>query len=157
MKISEIIIKTLIAEIEFERKKIIKLKEDIELLKEKNQNKIPDKFDASVYGYILHNFYNGVENILKNIANVFGNNIDKSIYHSDLLKKMIIEIKDIRPKVISENLYLKLVEYKNFRHFFRNAYLFELNWDKMQNLVEDFGNTVDMFFDELDNFIELIS
>ncbi|HOL47816.1 MAG TPA: hypothetical protein PKX90_11835 [bacterium] len=157
MKISEIIIKTLIAEIEFERKKIIKLKEDIELLKEKNQNKIPDKFDASVYGYILHNFYNGIENILKNIANVFGNNIDKSIYHSDLLKKMIIEIKDIRPKVISENLYLKLVEYKNFRHFFRNAYLFELNWDKMQNLVEDFGNTVDMFFDELDNFIELIS
>ena len=158
MNNSEVKVKTLISEIEFEKKKIIELNENLEILKLKNKDlQKPDKFDVSAYGYILHNFYNGVENILYNISKVFGNNIDKNQWHSDLLKKMIIEVKDIRPQVISEKIYLKLIDYKNFRHFFRNAYLFELGWFKMEFLVKDFENTIKGFFENIDNFIIQIS
>ncbi|HPN30390.1 MAG TPA: antitoxin [bacterium] len=158
MNNSEVKVKTLISEIEFEKKKIIELNENLEILKLKNKDlQKPDKFDVSAYGYILHNFYNGVENILYNISKVFGNNIDKNQWHSDLLKKMIIEVKDIRPQVISEKIYLKLIDYKNFRHFFRNAYLFELDWFKMEFLVKDFENTIKGFFENIDNFIIQIS
>ena len=153
MNNSELLIKTLVSEIEFEKKKIIELNENLKLLKLKNKDlKTPDKFDVSAYGYILHNFYNGVENIIKNISKVFGNNVDKNQWHSDLLKKMIIEVKDIRPQVISEKVYLKLIDYKNFRHFFRNAYLFELDWDKMEYLVNDLENIINNFFDEIELF-----
>jgi hypothetical protein len=155
---TELIIKTLISELKFEKGKLLKLYKNLELLNKKNQHlDKPDKFDVSAYGYILHNFYNGVENIFKNIIKVFGNNLDKEQWHIDLLKKMMIEVEDIRPSVISENLFLKLIDYKNFRHFFRHAYLFELDWDKMENLVNNFKTNLNLFLKEIDEFIFKIS
>ena len=40
-----------------------------------------------------------------------------------------------RPAVITEEMYHRLKEYLDFRHVFRQAYSFELQWDKMKPLV----------------------
>ena len=42
-----------------------------------------------------------------------------------------------RKEVVKEDLYIKLREYATFRHFYRHAYSFQLNWDKMKPLVEN--------------------
>ena len=42
-----------------------------------------------------------------------------------------------RDEVIDEELYLELREYVTFRHFYRHAYSFQLNWEKMKPLVHN--------------------
>jgi len=79
----------------------------MELLKGSFENDEPDRFECSAAGYLLHNFYNGVENIFKSITAVHGNKVDKEEWHSVLLKRMLLEIEDIRPKVITKELYKK--------------------------------------------------
>ena len=149
-------IKTLISEIKFELEKVLSLKEDMGLLKESFEHGEPDRFECSAAGYLLHNFYNGVENIFKSIASVYGNKVNKEEWHSALLKRMILEIEDIRPRVITTELYKKLLEYKNFRHFFRHAYLFELDWNKMKGIVEDFEMNIEQFDSEIKVFLKEI-
>ena len=150
----ETAIKTFISEVRFELEQIQSLKDDMQLLKKVFGDEEPGKFNCSAAGYLLHNFYNGVENIFKQVASVFGNKVDKEEWHSAFLRRMLLEIEDIRPKVISEDLYKTLLEYKNFRHFFRNAYLFELDWSKMKGLVDDFEKSIDAFDSEIRVFIE---
>lgn len=150
----EIAIKAFIAEVRFELGKILPLKDDMQLLRKAFGNKEPDRFKRSSAGYLLHNFYNGAENIFKQVVSVFGGKVDKEEGHSALLRRMLLDIEDIRPKVISEDLYKMLLEYKNFRHFFRHAYLFELDWSKMKGIVDDFEKSIDAFDSEIRLFIE---
>ena len=42
-----------------------------------------------------------------------------------------------RKVVLSDELYLKLIEYMGYRHMYRHAYSFELKWSKMKHLVDD--------------------
>jgi uncharacterized protein YutE (UPF0331/DUF86 family) len=150
------IIKTLVSEIRFELGKVMPLKDDMVLLKASFADSEPDKFNCSAAGYLLHNFYNGAENIFKSIASVFGNKVEKEEWHSSLLKRMLLEIDAVRPEVITEDLYKKLLDYKNFRHFFRHAYLFELDWNKMKGLVDNFEKNLDQFEMEINEFIKKI-
>jgi len=65
--------------------------------------------------------------------------------------------KSYKRNVISEDLYKKLVDYRNFRHLFRNSYLFELDWKKMKILVDDFDNSLDCFKNEIALFIQKLN
>jgi len=47
-------------------------------------------------------------------------------------------------------------EYLAFRHFFRQAYSFNFDWLKMSHLVLNAENTMKLFEDEVDNFIDSI-
>lgn len=58
---------------------------------------------------------------------------------------MTIEIKDIRPQVISEDLAAELDDYLSFRHLFRNIYGFELRGERVDRLVDKFGRTSERF------------
>ncbi len=96
---------------------------------EKEINEIRN-FDKLAIGGYLHGFYNGAENIFKRIAKFFENNITSSMYHSELLKRMNIEIKGVRPRVINEELFVLLNDLKGFRHMYRHSYSFDLDWEK---------------------------
>ena len=87
-------------------------------------------------GYQLHNLYCAFEQVFEIIAQFFENNIAGERYHTDLLRRMRLTIEGIRPACISEEAFTLLDELRRFRHFFRQAYLTELEFDKLAHLVE---------------------
>ena len=87
-------------------------------------------YDRGAIGYLLHNFYNGCENIFRRIAAFFENDIGTGSWHADLLRRMRLQIDGYRPAVIDEELYRLLQDFRGFRHVFRNPYSFELDWER---------------------------
>ena len=119
---------------------IDRLFSEYELIFEKIKVEEPDLFDMTILGSVLHSFYNGLENIFEIIAKNIDNNVpsgNKS--HQELLHQMASE-NGFRHEIISEDLYLRLREYATFRHFYRHAYSFQLNWEKMKPLVENISS-----------------
>lgn len=106
-------------------------------------------------GSILHDFYNSCERIFELIARETNCYISTSEqWHKKLLHRMTIEIKGIRPPVISKELAAELDEYLSFRHLFRNIYGFELESKRLENLIEKFEDTVNLFRKEIKEFID---
>ena len=69
-------------------------------------------------GSILHDFYNCCERIFRRIAEDIngGEPEDPERWHRRLLARMTMEITDIRPRVISDELAAELDDYLGFRH-----------------------------------------
>ncbi len=87
-------------------------------------------------GYQLHNLYCAFEQVFEVIAQFFENHIAGERYHTDLLRRMRLTIEGIRPAWISEEAFILLDELRRFRHFFRHAYVLELQFEKLAHLVE---------------------
>jgi len=146
--------KIVIEQINFKINDIDKLFKEYELIFEKIKVQEPDLFDMTIIGSVLHSFYNGIENIFEIIAK----NIDKSIptgnkSHQELLHQMASE-NNKRNELISEELYFRLREYATFRHFYRHAYSFQLNWLKMKPLVDNMYFTWDEVKASLNNLMK---
>jgi uncharacterized protein YutE (UPF0331/DUF86 family) len=97
----------------------------------------------------IHNFYNGIENILKR-ALIFKQveMIDTPTWHKDLLKTS----SDMG--IISSDLYNALSNYLSFRHFFIHAYSFTLRWEELKPLVVDLKNVLKSFKSEIYRYID---
>jgi hypothetical protein len=87
-------------------------------------------YDRAAIGYYLHSFYNGCESMFRSIARFFENDLGRDSWHSDLLKRMKLAVPGFRPAVIDDELFTVLDDFRGFRHKFRHAYTFELDWDK---------------------------
>ena len=100
---------------------------------------------------LIHNFYNGIENILKKLVAGAGTKLpDGPSWHQDLINIAIS--KDI----ISESSARKLRQYLAFRHFFSHSYSFELDPKRISNLVKDIKSTFECFKDEINTAIDRI-
>ncbi len=98
---------------------------------------------------LLHNFYNGIENIIKLILK------DKNIplpeggsWHKELLNLAKTN------RIISETTLMLLGEYLAFRHFFSHAYALDLYADKLEPLVENINKVYQTFKKEISAFLE---
>ncbi len=117
---------------------------------------IKDKSDKTVaelagMATFLHNFYTGIENILKQILSSKGIGIPMSgSWHRDLL---ILVSKE---EIITETTRERLAKYLAFRHFFVHAYSFFLDESEMRFLVEDVFDTFSVFREEIDGFVSKI-
>ncbi len=80
---------------------------------------------------LLHNYYNGIENIIKQI--LIGRNIQ--IPEGKSWHKEILEI-SVKERIISEDCKVNLGRYLAFRHFFMHTYALDLYAGKMEPLVE---------------------
>jgi len=135
-----------------------KLKATHKFLKVKDCN----EKDVVHGAYILHNLYCAYENIFKNIAVTFENQIeDLSKYHLELLKRMTLEIYKIRPRFLSDQSFNILDEIRKFRHLFRHAYDYELDREKILSLInltiknsKHLNKDKDVFVDFLIDYIE---
>ena len=92
----------------------------------------------------LHNIYNGIENILKQILisrEIIVPKSDK--WHKDLLNK------SLSSGIISEELSNKLYKYLTFRHFFVHAYGFMLDEKELEGLSNNIPEIWQQFLKQI--------
>ena len=111
-------------------------------------------YDRGAIGYLLHNFYNGCENMFRSIAMFFENDLGPRTWHKDLLKRMRIEVKGYRPNVIDNELFLLLDDFRAFRHKFRHTYAFELDWEREQLVAKKMIRTKNILEKQIRHFIK---
>lgn len=85
----------------------------------------------------LQNFYTGVERVFEEIAK----QVDASLpfgasSHRELLDQMGLELDSMRPAVLQAVTLEKLNEYRGFRHVAIHRYGFELQPNRIRELVE---------------------
>ena len=135
-----------------EQAQIAQLFEAYQAAISKSSQQEPDFIELSALATMLHSFYTGIENIFKRIALEIDGDIPSGYAsHSDLLTAMTRSTAS-RPPVISEELHVRLSAYLSFRHVFRHAYSFQLEWDKMRDLVLQSPATWQQLQTELDRF-----
>jgi uncharacterized protein YutE (UPF0331/DUF86 family) len=80
---------------------------------------------------LIHNFYNGVENVFKQLVISKGLNIPQGpSWHIDLIEMCIAN------QIISRTASDMLKEYLSFRHFFSHAYSFDVDEERIAPLLE---------------------
>ena len=105
----------------------------------------------------LHSFYTGAENALKRTLTAAGEPLPTGTsWHAELLKQCSAS-NERRPAIITPELHARLRRYLAFRHFFRSAYVFELEWPLMRDLVLQFGETVNSLGNELRAFLDEVA
>lgn len=114
-------------------------------------------YDRWAVGYLLHNFYNGCENIFRAIAAFFENDLGPGSWHADLLRRMRLAVPGYRPAVIDEELYLLLEDFRGFRHVFRNCYSFELDWERERLVASRFRRAAALLHAQVERFLESLS
>ena len=103
----------------------------------------PSQFVMQALASYLHQFYTGCERILERLAVIVDGGLPGGAFsHANLLAQMARESPGIRPAVLNEALWLRLQDYLAFRHFFRHAYGYTLEWAKLRPLVAGMSTTL---------------
>lgn len=133
-------------------KQIIAERENVEIalsnLKEAIARKEKSVIELAAIGTFLHNIYNGIENILKQILKAKNVEIPKSdTWHKDLLNLSVSH------EIISEGLTDELYEYLTFRHFFVHAYGLMLDEAHLKDLGNNISGIWNKFLSEIERFL----
>ncbi len=149
MKRDEIFWQEIVSEIDKELVNIEKLKQELKEVLEKSA-----PFSERIKGSIFHDFYNSCERIFRRVAtSINGGFEEQQKWHKELLYRMTIPIKEIRPRLISEELAAELDDYLSFRHIFRNIYGFELKGERLERLTKKFEKVCEKFKKEIKTFL----
>jgi hypothetical protein len=105
----------------------------------------------------LQSYYTGLERILRKIATKIDGAIPEGDrWHKDLLDQVSIEIPQVRPAVISKSLRDELIDYLAFRHVIRNVYPFDINVQKVEELLDKLSTVHEHLTHELETFREFL-
>lgn len=112
-------------------------------------------FDSAALS--LHDLYTGLERIFHFITVHLEEDMPQGKdWHRELLYQMQLEIKGIRPAVLSDQAVSSLDEYLRFRHVLRNVYNFNLQPERISNLVKNIRKTFDLVESELIEFANFL-
>ena len=113
---------------------------------------------VSHLGYLLHNLYCALEDVFREVAKTFENQIeDPARYHRELLKRMQYEIPQIRPQLLTSQSYAILNELRGFRHVFRHAYDYELSADRLTQLRNKILRDWETIQRDVDHFTDFLN
>lgn len=128
-------LKVLQAEVEAQLKKIEQVYAELEDRAGQMRPDTPGQIESTAYQ--LHNLYSAIEDLLKIVAKAFENSItDLSRWHTELLRRMTLDIQGVRPALLSTESADLLNELRAFRHFFRHTYSVRLDFRRVeQNLL----------------------
>ena len=123
------------AKVLFEVSQIDKLLENSKPLFDLCKLRPPDFVEMSAVAMMLHSFYNGIEKILVLIFKHYDGKLPGGTgWHMELLDKAF-EVDTGRKRILSDDIKEKTEEYLKFRHFVRHSYGFQLEWERMEELV----------------------
>ena len=106
----------------------------------------------------MHNIYNALENCFEQISLSFENHVRESTrWPRELLEKMVLDIKPLRPAVLPEQLRSLLGELLGFRHLFRHSYELKLDqaktvalWNRWSTENTSVKESLTLFANELE-------
>jgi len=143
------------AKILFEISQIDKLIDKSKPLLDLCKLKTPDYIEISAAALLLHSFYNGIENILILIFKHYDEELpNENKWHMKLLDKAFISNGE-RRQIFQIEIQKTLEEYLKFRHYIRHAYGFQLEWTRMDNLINHIKIIWQNVKDNLNSFIIL--
>jgi hypothetical protein len=135
-----------------EREQLQRLLSRIQPLLTKCRDTAPSEIELSALAATLHSFYTGVENIFKRVVVELDEEpVRGDSWHREVLRRMKSPAAN-RPAILSDDLHDVLNEYLRFRHVFRNAYSFDLDWQKMSPLALGLERTFQQLEEALDRF-----
>jgi hypothetical protein len=86
----------------------------------------------------LHGWYTALETALERIARLLDQSAPEGgSWHVDLLAQMKIDVPGVRPAAVPEIVMPRLHELRKFRHFFRNAYVLDLDPAQVRERAAD--------------------
>jgi uncharacterized protein YutE (UPF0331/DUF86 family) len=95
-------------------------------------------------GTLLHNFYNGIENVIKQVFLAKKLQLPRgAFWHSELILHAVDE------GIIPESLANDLKRFLAFRHFFVHGYALDLYSNRIQPLVDDVPEIFKRFRSEI--------
>lgn len=98
----------------------------------------------------LHNFYNGIENIIKQVLKHSNISIpNSSTWHKDLVTLAYTN------NILTEKTFKDLQNFLFFRHFFIHGYAIHLDPEQLLPLVESSDKTFNLFIDEINSFLQI--
>jgi len=114
----------------------------------------PNFTEMSACALTLQSFYHGIEKMLIFIFQHYDGQLPKGDkWHNDLLDNAFASDKN-RKTVFFNVSKIELKEYLKFRHFIRNAYAFQLEWDKMKDLTTDIHDLWETVKGDIHTFIK---
>jgi uncharacterized protein YutE (UPF0331/DUF86 family) len=94
---------------------------------------------------LIHNFYNCIENIIKQTFSAKGFSIPEGqSWHRDLL------LEAVQKNIITESLTDQLKRFLAFRHFFSHAYALDINPERMEPLTTSSSKLFQQFKSEIE-------
>lgn len=101
---------------------------DVRRLTELSSQRALTRDEVVVLAVHLHGWYTALEAFLERVARLVDETVPSgSAWHSDLVVQMCVEVPGLRPRVLDPELEIPIAELRKFRHFFRNAYVLELD------------------------------
>jgi uncharacterized protein YutE (UPF0331/DUF86 family) len=134
-------------------RQVLAEKENVQIAMNNLQSALERKektvIELAAIATFLHNIYNGIENILKQVLIAQNINIpDSPSWHKELLNTSSSR------GIISKSLSDKLYEYMTFRHFFIHAYGFMMDENKLEILTDDVQKVWSQFDIEIQAFLK---
>ncbi len=156
MKKDDLLLKRTSAEILAELNRLSKLMDEYKQFISEYSGHM-DKYLMRVKASFMADFYMGVEKIFEIIVEELNGGAPRGeAWHKRLLHTMTLEIKGVRPPVISDALHQNLMKFLGFRHVVRQAYGFQLDGQKMDELESIFETTWERFLRELKKFCSFL-
>jgi hypothetical protein len=142
------------AKITFEISQIEKLFDSGKPLFDVCTIKTPDFIEMSAVALLLHSFYNGLENILLLIFKHYNKPLPTGIkWHIELLEQAFISNEGGK-SIFRIELQEPLDKYLKFRHFIRHSYGFQLEWERMEDLIKGIDSVWKLIKEDINIFIE---
>ena len=116
-----------------------------------------DRKAGLVVAGLLENYYTCAETVLFRIVQSFGNHVDPSRWHADVLERLTMEVPTIRPRVLSSHAFDRLDELRRFRHFKRYYYRTDFDPDKLLFLATKLRELHPVLIEDLNRFRDFLS
>ncbi|HVW30737.1 MAG TPA: hypothetical protein VHC69_35515 [Polyangiaceae bacterium] len=118
----------LLAEIRVDRDALAVRGKDIAERLGRTADRGPSRDEILVLAMNLHGWYTALETLLERVARLLDESVPTgSSWHAELLDQMGVEVAGLRPAVLDRANRVDFSELRKFRHFFRNAYVFNFD------------------------------